>query len=311
MRAAGKIGIIISFDDTALCRHWPSLAELQGIVMENEVVLEMLQEISKIFVHIVIPGLAGITFLALAKFVKHIAPLRALVSSLQTYRAAFWSFLIFGLYLALRPVQVLAGPHPWPLVISCLREFLLVGGFGPVSFIGLMTLCFGDQRVSKPWITLILSAGILTALVFCAVNAAAIGGSEKIVRLGMLTAYDGLWFRSGKPGVEHLMRVLFVLRLIDPGLLLLAGGTVVLFHAKNYPPAKRSYYDNMPKKLYILGAAAVAFALSLFAGSFFYGLRRVPDQWGFYHLMALIAGILETISLSMPVKSEVQVSEHL
>src|SRR5690348_9178036 len=107
-------------------------------LMENEAVLEMVQELSKIFIHIVIPGLAGITFFALAKFVKHIAPLRALVSSLQTYRAAFWGFLIFGIYLALRPVQVLAGPHPWPLVISCLREFLLIAVFGPASFVAML-----------------------------------------------------------------------------------------------------------------------------------------------------------------------------
>jgi predicted outer membrane lipoprotein len=279
--------------------------------MENEVVLEMLQEISKIFVHIVIPGLAGITFFALAKFVKHIAPLRALVSSYQTYQAAFWSFLIFGFYLALRPVQVLAGPHPWPLIISCLREFLLLAGFGPIAFLGLMTLCLGDQKVTRGWIIAVLSVGVLMGAAFCVLNAMAIGGSEKIVRLGMMTAYDGLWFKSGLPGIERLMHLLFLLRILNPGLLLLAAGLTVIFHARHYPAAKRSYYDNMPKKLYILGAAACTFSISLIFGSFIYGVQRVPDQWGFYHLGALIAGVLETISLSMPVKNEVQVSEHL
>ena len=71
----------------------------------------MIQELAKIFVYIVVPALAGITFFAMAKFVKHITPLRALVASPQTYMAAFWGFLIFGFYLGLRPVQVLAGPQ--------------------------------------------------------------------------------------------------------------------------------------------------------------------------------------------------------
>ena len=58
--------------------------------------MSMMQELDKIFVYIVVPGLAGITFFALAKFVRHIMPLRALVSSPQTYHAAFWGFTVFG-----------------------------------------------------------------------------------------------------------------------------------------------------------------------------------------------------------------------
>lgn len=117
----------------------------------SERFLEMAQELLKIFVYIVMPGLAGIIFFALAKFVKHITPLRALVSSEQTYRAAFWGFLVFGFYLALRPLQVLAGPHPWPLIISCVREFLLIACFGPATFVALMTLCYGPERIRKRW----------------------------------------------------------------------------------------------------------------------------------------------------------------
>lgn len=278
--------------------------------MENEALLDMVHELTKIFIHIVVPGLAGITFFALAKFVKHIAPLRALVSSLQTYQAAFWGFLIFGFYLALRPLQVLAGPHPWPLVISCIREFLLIGIFGPASFLAMMTLCLGEDRISRAWIIVCMAVGVAMAAAFCVVNAKAIGGSQEIVKLGMMTAYDGLWYKSGRPHIEDLMRTLFILRLINPGFLLLTAATVVVFHAANYPEAKKKHYDNMPKKLYILGAAVYIFAFSLIGGSFFYGMRRVPDQWGIYHLGALIAGILETISLSMPVKNDVQVSEH-
>src|SRR2546430_25309 len=95
-------------------------------LINNYQLMDMIHELIKIFVYIVVPGLAGITFFALAKFVKHILPLRALVSSPETYQAAFWGFLIFGIYLGLRPVQVLAGPHPWPVIISTIREFLLI-----------------------------------------------------------------------------------------------------------------------------------------------------------------------------------------
>lgn len=272
--------------------------------------MTMVKELDKIFVYIVVPGLAGITFFALAKFVRHIMPLRALVSSPQTYHAAFWGFTVFGFYLGLRPVQVLAGPHPWPLIISSLREFLLIAVFGPAAFIGLLTLCFGPEKIGKGWIAGTFAVSVLLALTFCIVNAMAIGGSEEIVRLGKLTAYDGLWYKNKREDIDVLMQILFVIRLINPGALLLTAGSFVLYHAFHYPAFKRKLYDNMPKKLYLLSAAVLIYSLSIIGGSWIYTFRKVPDQWGIYHLGSLIAGFLEAISLSMPVKSDVQVSEH-
>ncbi len=270
----------------------------------------ILEELIKIFVNIVVPGLAGITFFALAKFVKHIAPLRALVSSAQTYKAAFWGFLIFGIYLCLRPVQVLAGPHPWPLIISCLREFLLIGIFGPAGLVAILTLCYGSEKISKYWVMVIFLLGIGLAVLFCLANAMAIGGSKEIVKLGKLTAYDGLWYDSGAENVSQLMLILFVVRLINPAFFLFIAGTLVIYHSIRYPEQKKKQYDNMPKKLLILGCSVYTFVIALVAGSLFYGFRSVPDQWAIYHFGALIAGILETISLSMPVRKEVQISEH-
>ena len=272
--------------------------------------MTMVRQLDTIFVYIVVPGLAGITFFALAKFVRHIMPLRALVSSAQTYHAAFWGFTVFGFYLGLRPVQVLAGPHPWPLIISSLREFLLIGVFGPAAFIGLMTLCFGPEKIGKAWIAGAFGVSALLALAFCVVNAMAIGGSEEIVRLGRLTAYDGLWYKNKREDIDTLMRILFFIRLVNPGALLLIAGCFVFRHAVRYPAFKKKLYDNMPKKLYILSAAVLIYALSIVGGSWIYTFRKVPDQWGLYHIGSLIAGFLEAVSLSMPVKSDVQVSEH-
>jgi len=271
---------------------------------------DMVQELAKIFMHMVLPALAGVTFFALAKFVKQITPLRSLVSSEQAYKYAFWGFLTFGFYLILRPVQVLAGPHPWPLIFSCVREFLLIGIFGPTCFISILTLCLGPEKVNRVWISTTFLLGLILGVVFCVGSIKAIGGSEEIVKFGMLTAYDGLWFKSGHGNSEQWMKILFYIRLFNPGLLLLLAATVVLIHALFYPKGKKQIYDNMPKKLFILSAAVYVYAISLTGGSFIYGLKRVPDQWGLYHIGTLLAGLLETISLSMPVRKDVQVSEH-
>lgn len=279
-------------------------------IASNSELVAMLQELGKIFVYIVVPALAGITFFALAKFVRHITPLRALTSSSETYYTAFWSFLVFGIYLTLRPLQVLAGPHPWPLIISSVREFLLMACFAPMTFVSMLILVFGPTKFSKRYIipTFILCASLGGA--FCMINGRAIGGSEEIVKLGTLTAYDGLWYKSNQEHIDLWMRLLFWIRIVNPGLLLAAASAFVIYHAKNYPSFKRKMYDNMPKKLYILGTAVGFYCFTLFLGSALHGYTQVPDQWAIYHIGALVAGILETISLSMPVRNDVQVSEH-
>ncbi len=282
---------------------------MENLASQSQIVA-MLQELGKIFVYIVVPGLAGITFFALAKFVRHITPLRALTSSSETYYTAFWGFLIFGIYLALRPVQVLAGPHPWPLIISTFREFLLQACFAPITFCSMMILCLGPDRFSKRWILPVFVFCAGTAGAFCVLNAKAVGGSEEIVKLGMMTAYDGLWYKSNQEHIDLWMKLMTGIRLANPALLLFAAGVVVLFHAKNYPSFKRKQYNNMPKKLVILASAVMVYSATLALGTLIDGYKQVPDQWGLYHVGSLVAGILESISLSMPVRSEVQVSEH-
>src|SRR4051812_26589979 len=73
--------------------------------------------------NVALPICAGISFFALAKYVTHIAPMRQLVTGELTYKGAVWGFAFFGAYLISRPLQVLLGPYPMPLVINQVREF--------------------------------------------------------------------------------------------------------------------------------------------------------------------------------------------
>jgi hypothetical protein len=105
------------------------------------------------------------------------------------------------------------------------------------------------------------------------------------------------------------MWLLYAVRLIDPVMLLMMAGVIVFRHARHYPADKRRVYNNMPKKLYLLSAAVFAFPVSmLITGALV--LIGIPNQWWIYYLGALIAGFLEAASLSLSVKSDVQVSEH-
>jgi len=263
-----------------------------------------------IFLNIVIPLLAGMVYLAMARYVKRIRPMRTLIAGETTYRGAYWGFLIFGIYLASRPLQILQ-PHPWPLIVNNIREFLMIGIFGPAVFVAMMSLVFGADRMKKKLVMGIFGGCIFLAIVFVITNVFAIGGSEEIYQVGSFHAYDGLWFKNSKTEASGFIQTLFIIRLLDPVILVFVAGTTVLWRAVSYPPEMRSLYNNMPKKLYLLGIACYAFSLSMLSVGLLFIIADIPNQWWIYYIGALAAGVLETISISMPMRKDVQVSEHL
>lgn len=263
-----------------------------------------------ILANLALPICAGITFFALARYSAHIAPMRTLVTGEMTYKGAAWGFAFFGAYLITRPLQILLGPHPMPLVINSIREFCMMGLFAPAVFVAMMSLCFGSDRIPKRFVVGIFGLGVMLGLAFVVLNTHAIGGSEEIFRLGNYPAYDGVWFKNQDPRAKELMAVMFVVRFLDPLFLLLLAGVIVYRHARHYPAAKRAVYDNMPKKLYVLAAAVFAFPVSMFMTGVLVLFFQIPNQWWIYYLGALVAGFLEAISLSLPLRRDVQVSEH-
>lgn len=260
--------------------------------------------------NIALPLCAGITFFALARYTSHVAPMRILVTGEKTYKGAAWGFAFFGAYLVSRPLQILMGPHPMPLVINSLREFCMMALFAPAVFVAMMSLCFGEDRVPRKLIVGIFTLGFVLGIVFVALNAQAMGGSVEIFRLGQYPAYDGVWFKGEDAHQQALMSILFVLRFIDPLFLLLLAGVIVFRHARHYPAAKGEVYDNMPRKLYFLSAAVFAFPVSMLITGILVLFFKIPNQWWLYYLGALISGLLEAVSLGLPLRKDVQVSEH-
>lgn len=269
-----------------------------------------MREFFPLFLNVVVPVFAGLVFFAMAMYVRHIGPMRTLITGEMTYKGGYWGFLFLGIYLASRPLQILF-PHPWPLVVNSLREFCMIGVFGPAVFLAMMSFVFGEENIPSRAVKIVLGTGIFLALLFVVVNVFAIGGSEPIFTVGGWTAHDGLWFKNPDLGRRELMRILFVVRVLDPILMVFAAGTAVLWHGLRYPPQKKALYDNMPRKLVILGLACYAFSLSMFSVGLVFLVAHIANQWWIYYVGALTAGMLETFSLSLPMKKHVSVSEHL
>ncbi len=269
-----------------------------------------MSEFFQIFFNIAVPVLAGVVYLMLARYVKHIGPMRTLVTGKLTYDGAYWGFLILGAYLATRPFQILLGPHPAPLIVNCVREFVMMGLFGPAVTVAMLSLVLGAANVPKILVRTLFGFSLVLATLFVIVNRKAIGGSEMIFMVGNVPAHDGVWFKGGADGSSNLMPVLFLLRLIDPVMLVFGAGVLVLWHGYNYPIEKKMLYDNMPRKLYYMGAACIAFSMSMLSVGLLYLFAHIPNQWWIYYIGALAAGLLETKSLSLPLRRAVQITEH-
>jgi len=263
-----------------------------------------------IFSNLALPICAGITFFALARYVMHIAPMRTLVTGDLTYKGASWGFAFFGVYLITRPLQILLGPHPMPLIINSVREYCMMGLFAPAVFVAMMSLCFGADRIPKKFMIGIFAIANTLALAFLVLNARAMGGSEVIFYIGSYAAHDGMWFKNPTAEGQTLMSILFLIRFINPLFFLLLAGVIVFRHARHYPAARRAVYNNMPTKLYLLSAAVFAFPVSmLITGALVF--LKVPNQWWIYYIGALLSGFLEAASIRLPLRKDVQISEHL
>src|SRR5258708_4398706 len=123
------------------------------------------------FANIALPLCAGITFFGLARYASHIAPMRTLVTGEATYQGASWGFAFFGAYLVTRPLQILLGPYPMPLLINQVREFCMMALFAPAVFVAMMALCFGDAP--KKLVVGIFGLGLALGILFVIINAQA------------------------------------------------------------------------------------------------------------------------------------------
>jgi hypothetical protein len=259
------------------------------------------------FIDIFIPIAAGLVFFALAKFVAYIGPLRQFsAGGKQTYDRAYWGFIAFGLYLGSRPLQVLLGPHPMPLIINNIREFFMIGVFGPSIFLAIYGLAYGGEKI-KPWLnTLVYGLGMICATTFIIINISAIGGSEEIFKIGNYTAYDGLWFKNLDIDTARakFMSYLFIIRVTDPVLVLFAAATIAMHRAFTYPADRKKIYNNMPKKLIFTAIGTYCFSLSMLMVGFIWLLGKVPNQWWGYYLGAFLAGIFESMSIQLPMRDE-------
>ncbi|NOY08027.1 MAG: hypothetical protein GXP33_04200, partial [Spirochaetes bacterium] len=202
-----------------------------------------------LFGNLFIPGIASllcIIFFFYFVMIEQLEPVNA---------KRFALFLLsFGIFLISRPLQILLGPYPLPLIINNLRLLLFCTVTVP------MVLMLTDEA-GKPEtgyrLKLTIGIGFLLGAVYGVFNILGTQGSYEIFRFGNIVAYDNLSPSMRKPyyGREVTIAVSVLM-----GFVLSGSAGYRIF--KTY----RAKYKDQSKKSFYYNAGILIFGLSLILG---------------------------------------------
>ncbi len=250
-------------------------------------------------VNLLVPLIAGIVYFMMAAEIARVSKVRKIMFGEIGYKKVFLAFILFGIYFITRPLQNLAGPHPWPLIINSLRQFFLMAVISPAILVGIFHWVPDEQR-ETPRSTVIAAyvVGFLMATIFILINAVAITGSKVLGSVAGLPIYDAVWFSGGGQRTE-LVLIHLIAQLVSPvGFFILAAAYV---RHRRYNYSLGEIYNNMPRKWKYLEVGLLMFAGSLVMA----GLAALFGQyytylWVIYFTGAIVSGILELKGIEIP-----------
>ncbi|MCD6423826.1 MAG: hypothetical protein J7L42_06910 [Elusimicrobia bacterium] len=254
------------------------------------------------FLNILLPVAAGIIYFVMARQIKKVARSRTLILGELTLRGRYIAFVSLGLWLISRPLQNILGPHPYPLVINCIRQFIMISVFAPAMLIAIFNWTSEEKKVPKTTQAAAIVVAVFMGIIFILINIAAVDGSKIIAKYNGFTLYDAQWFSKGHKRFELILIHLLVQGISPVGYCLFAAG-IIRHKRHNFP--QTSIYNMMPKKWYHLELTLIVFAGSLLIAGVaaFFG-RYYTYLWVIYFTGAIIAGIIELKGIKIPPRLE-------
>ncbi|MFH1541418.1 MAG: hypothetical protein ABID79_06215 [Elusimicrobiota bacterium] len=248
-------------------------------------------------INIAVPIIAGVIYFIIAIEIKKVEKIRRIIFGEIGYKKVFNAFVLFGIYFITRPLQNIIGPHPWPMIINCVRQFFLMAIISPAILVGIFCWNSDEGEPSRTIKIGSYSIGFLMAVIFILINIAAINSSKIIVLFNDLKLYDAVWFAGGQQKIE-LKLIHLVSQLISPVGFFFLAVTIIRRRRHNYP--SDSIYNQMPLKWKYLEVGLEVFIVSMLAA----GLSALLGHyytylWLIYFVGAIISGLLELKSIKI------------
>ncbi|MBN2536210.1 MAG: TRAP transporter large permease subunit [Spirochaetales bacterium] len=242
------------------------------------------------FSNLIVPIITGLFFLLYFIYFIITNPSKA-----ASYKY-FVIFLIgFSIFLFGRPLQLMLGPHPLPLIIVNIRVFILCSIISPS--IMLAANIFKEKKENNIKRNLIICICVLLGLTYDIFNTLGTNASYILFEFTNITAYDNFtpslltpyYGREVTIGVQIITGILlFVFSLFS--LIKLAPGI----------PLK----DFIKNKIFLINSGIIIFAISFIIGS-------IIKQWWIYYVTSIISALLFGGSVLLDIKEVYNYYEKL
>lgn len=248
--------------------------------------------------NIMIPIIAGIVYFLMAAEIKRVSKIRKIMFGEIGYKKVQTAFLLFGVYFITRPLQNLIGPHPWPLIVNCIRQFFLVAVISPAILVGIFHWVPDEKDTPKSAIFASYAIGFFMALIFILVNSIAIDGSKVLATINGMNIYDAVWF-TATPHKIQLVLIHLIAQLVSPVGFLLLAAAYVRHRRHNYKLT--SVYNLMPLKWKYLETGLLIFVVSMVVAGIAALLGKYYTYlWVIYFIGAIVAGLIELKGIKIP-----------
>ena len=223
-----------------------------------------------VFANLIIPLISGSFCFFYFVYFVFAHPSRAV-----SYRL-FVAFLVgFSLFLFGRPLQLLLGPHPLPLIVVNIRVFILCSALAPISILTARTY---NKRITRREGLAVFAACLPLGLGYVVFNTLGTQASYRLFELAGLAAWDNLTPSLKAPwyGREVTIGVQTVTGLL---LFLFSGIRLVSMRRESRPKAL------LGDKEFLINTGILIFALSFILGS-------LARQWWIYYVSSIATALL-------------------
>ncbi|HEY9054303.1 MAG TPA: hypothetical protein VIO60_05735, partial [Rectinemataceae bacterium] len=233
-----------------------------------------------LFSNIVAPLIAGLFFILYFVYFVIANPTKA---------SSYWYFMVFLVGMSIfslgRPLQLLLGPYPLPLIVVNIRVFILCAGIAPVVILGSDLF---SRRRRRGFEIAVVSAGVLLGLTYVVFNTLGTQASKDLFQFAGITARDNLTPEANPP---------FYGREVTISVQVITGFLMFIFPFLKLSRLKlgASMKDLMGNKLFLFNGGVSIFAASFIVGS-------LTKKWEIYYIVSIVSAILFGWSVLIDVK---------
>lgn len=236
-----------------------------------------------IFSNLVIPVITGLFFLLYFIYFIITNPSKA-----ASYKFFIIFLISFSIFLFGRPLQLVLGPHPIPLIIVNIRVFILCSIISPVIMLAANIFKKKKKQISYKEI-LIICVCVLLGLTYDIFNTLGTNASYKLFEFGSIIAYDNLTPSLHPP---------YYGREVTIGVQVITGILLFLFSFYKLVKLKLeevSLKDFIRNKVFLINSGIIIFALSFIIGS-------IAKQWWIYYVTSIASALLFGGSVLIDIK---------